>query len=147
MADQDDFLAHEVLHSALILSETFDRFISDHPFVAGNRKLRERAENISGLLSEFYQTAGKYSQGEDPDGSRPKFEKSVANRGPAATRVLNSVRKRAGMTELELAKMLYGPQAVQQSVNADCRFLVKKGLVVRKGAGGPGDPFTYHLPQ
>ena len=147
MSEQDQFIAHEVLHTVSILSETFDRFISDHPFVTANVKLRDRAENISGLLGEFYQVAAEYSVGGDPDGRRPRFEKSVAARGPAATRILNAIKKQGGLTELQLAKKLYGRDAVQQNVNADCRLLVKKGLVERRGAGGRGDPFTYYLAE
>jgi hypothetical protein len=35
----------------------------------------------------------------------------------------------------------------QQRVNSTCRRLVEEGIIVRQGRGGPGDPFTYHLPR
>jgi hypothetical protein len=57
--------------------------------------------------------------------------------------VLSIVRRRAGMTEPEIAKTMYGPRAVQQQVNAECRRLVQLGLIERIGVGGRGDPFTY----
>ena len=62
MSRQDDFLAHEVLHTALIPSETFDRSVSDHRFVKANEKLRERAAINSVLLGEFYQATGEQPQ-------------------------------------------------------------------------------------
>ena len=64
---------------------------------------------------------------------------------PAATqRILDPVKRRPGMTELEIARELYGASAVQQNVNPECRMLVSLGLLERRGVGGPGDPFTYH---
>jgi len=59
--------------------------------------------------------------------------------------VLNVVCSRPGVTELEIAKAMYGPNAVKQQVNAECRRLVKAGLVDRLGRGGQTDPFTYRL--
>lgn len=54
------------------------------------------------------------------------------------------VRRRPGLTELEIAKAIYGASAVQQQVNSDCRLLVGRGLIKRRGGGGRSDPFTYH---
>jgi hypothetical protein len=53
------------------------------------------------------------------------------------------VRRRPGMTELEIAKALFGPAAMQQQVNQQCRALLKSGRIVRLGNGGGSDPFTY----
>ena len=50
---------------------------------------------------------------------------------------------RPGMTELEIAKALYGPAAVQQQVNQHCRALLRQGRIKRAGLGGQADPFTY----
>ena len=60
----------------------------------------------------------------------------------ATDRVLDIVKRRPGMTELEIAKAMYGPSAVQQNVNQECRLLIKLGLVDRLGVGGRGDPYT-----
>jgi hypothetical protein len=70
-----------------------------------------------------------------------------SEKGPtnATDRVLNIVRRRPGMTELEIAKAMYGSNAIQQQVNVECRLLVKLGLVDRMGVGGRGDPFTYRV--
>lgn len=62
----------------------------------------------------------------------------------AGGRVLELVKRRPGMTELELAKSLYGPSAVQQRVNQECRKLLNGGLITRRGRGGSADPFTYY---
>jgi hypothetical protein len=48
-----------------------------------------------------------------------------------------------GRTEAELARAIFGRDAYQQRVNGDCRLLENRGLVERRGTGGPGDPFTY----
>ena len=62
-------------------------------------------------------------------------------------RVLNIIRRRPGMTELDIAKAMYGASAVQQDVNPDCRLLLKLKLVERCGLGGKGDPFTYRITE
>jgi hypothetical protein len=56
------------------------------------------------------------------------------------------VRRKPGLTEAELAAFLFGRDGYQQQVNSACRRLVRDGRIVRHGRGGPGDPFTYHLP-
>jgi len=70
-------------------------------------------------------------------------EPAKAGRNTKSASVVDIVRRRPGMTELEIAKAIYGPRAVQQQVNAECRRLVNLGLVERRGLGGAGDPFTY----
>src|SRR5205823_1718574 len=57
--------------------------------------------------------------------------------------IVDIVRRRPGLTELEIAKLLYGRDAVQQQVNADCRSLIELGIVERRGEGGRIDPYTY----
>jgi hypothetical protein len=52
-----------------------------------------------------------------------------------------------GRTEAELAEAIYGDKAYQQRVNGDCRLLVDRGVVERRGTGGPGDPFKYFSRQ
>jgi hypothetical protein len=60
-----------------------------------------------------------------------------------SNRLLDLIERRPGMTELEMARELFGRNGVQQSVNPVCRLLLGLGLVERQGVGGPGDPFTY----
>ena len=64
-----------------------------------------------------------------------------------SNRLLDLIERRPGVTELEIARELYGPNAVQQSVNPDCRLLAGLGLVERMGIGGPGDPYTYRVTE
>lgn len=71
------------------------------------------------------------------------FDQSQASE--VAQRIVDLVRKRPGMTELEIAKAIHGPSAVQQQVNQQCRALVKAGHLVRQGAGGASDPFVYRI--
>jgi hypothetical protein len=63
----------------------------------------------------------------------------------ALQRVLDAIAQRPGMTELEIARTLWGPQAVQPQANPYCRQLLEAKLVVRKGGGGRADPYTYSL--
>jgi hypothetical protein len=53
------------------------------------------------------------------------------------------VSRRPGMTELALAKSLFGRVGYQQRVNSTCRRLFREGHLERHGTGGPGHPFTY----
>jgi hypothetical protein len=54
------------------------------------------------------------------------------------------VWRRPGLTELALAKSMFGRMGYQQRVNSTCRHLFKEGRVERHGTGGPGHPFTYY---
>lgn len=74
-----------------------------------------------------------------------KFAKKSDGPRAAYDRVLNVITRRPGLTELEIAKALYGRDAVQQQVNADCRMLVELGTIERLGVGGRGDPYTYRV--
>jgi hypothetical protein len=67
-----------------------------------------------------------------------------ARAAPVADKIVDLVRRRPGMTELEIAKALFGPAAMQQQVNQQCRALLKSGRIVRLGSGGGSDPYTYH---
>lgn len=64
-----------------------------------------------------------------------------------ATKIVELVRRRPGMTELEIAKAIHGPSAVQQHINQDCRILVVRGFIQRRGAGGRADPYVYYPTQ
>jgi hypothetical protein len=54
------------------------------------------------------------------------------------------VSRRPGLTELALAKSMFGRMGYQQRVNSTCRRLCREGRVERHGTGGPGHPFTYY---
>ena len=54
------------------------------------------------------------------------------------------VFRKPGLTELGLAKSLFGRTGYQQRVNSTRRRLVREGRVERRGTGGPGHPFTYY---
>jgi hypothetical protein len=60
-------------------------------------------------------------------------------------RILDVIRRRPGLTELQIAKAMFGENAKQQDVNGDCRYLVEIGAVERGGVGGRHDPYTYKL--
>lgn len=83
---------------------------------------------------------------DQPNG--PKASKRPADgtstKSNLSERILDLVKRRPGMTELDIAKAIYGPNAVQPQVNQDCRLLVGKRLMHRRGAGGRADPYVYH---
>ncbi len=54
------------------------------------------------------------------------------------------VSRSPGLTELALAKSMFGRMGYQQRVNLTCRHLFREGRVERHGTGGPGHPFTYY---
>lgn len=54
------------------------------------------------------------------------------------------IHKGPGRTELQLARALFGENAIQQSVNQDCNMLLNASKVSREGEGGPSDPFRYY---
>jgi hypothetical protein len=63
-----------------------------------------------------------------------------------ADEILDEVRRKPGLTEYEIAVLIFGRRnGYQQRVNADCRKLVKQGWLIRDGKGGPTDPFKYRL--
>jgi hypothetical protein len=57
------------------------------------------------------------------------------------------IARMPGLTEAQLAKMIYGKDGYQQKVNSACRQLVHAGRVERRGKGYALDPFTYHRLQ
>ena len=67
-----------------------------------------------------------------------------ASEDSTASKILEFVHLRPGLTELEIAKAIHGPAAVQQQVNQECRLLVRRGKIERRGMGGRADPFTYY---
>lgn len=54
------------------------------------------------------------------------------------------IKKGPGRTEAQLAEAIFADHAYQQRVNQDCVLLVNKGIVERRGDGGPSDPYKYY---
>jgi hypothetical protein len=54
------------------------------------------------------------------------------------------IEKGPGRTEVELAEAIFGSGAYQQRVNQDCHMLADASRIVRRGQGGPVDPFRYY---
>lgn len=57
------------------------------------------------------------------------------------------IEKGPGRSEAELARAIYGERATQQMVNQDVALLIGRGRIVRKGDGGPSDPFRLFPAQ
>lgn len=54
------------------------------------------------------------------------------------------IEKGPGRTERELAQAIYGGSGKQQNVNQDCALLLGRGVVQKRGIGGPTDPYRYY---
>ncbi len=54
------------------------------------------------------------------------------------------IEKGPGRTEAELAEAIFADRASQQRVNQDCRMLLDRGAVERRGSGGHADPYRYY---
>jgi hypothetical protein len=63
-----------------------------------------------------------------------------------ADQIEDLVRRKPGLTEIELARLLHGRAAYQQGINSACRRLVAEGRLERQGRGGWQHPFTYYPP-
>ncbi len=53
------------------------------------------------------------------------------------------ITRRPGLTEEEIAKVLFGEAATQQKVCKACASLLKSRRIERSGKGGRTDPFRY----
>jgi hypothetical protein len=60
-------------------------------------------------------------------------------------RIVEIVKQWRDLTERKIAERIFGSEAYQQRVNSTCVRLVRKGILVREGRGGNGDPFRYRL--
>jgi hypothetical protein len=99
------------------------------------------AEGLEAGLIECFELPWNM-RGTQRDRAAPSKGESV-RLSNITSRVLDLVKQRSAMTELEIAKAIYGPSGVQQQVNPHCRALVKSGKIERRGSGGSSDPYTY----
>jgi hypothetical protein len=57
--------------------------------------------------------------------------------------ILSLVTRKPGLSEVEIARHLFGRLGYQQRVNSTCRKLAHEDRIERRGNGGPGLPFIY----
>lgn len=99
----------------------------------------------AGLIADFDLPWNMRGSQASPASDRTPSQLAQTDRtSGAAQQVAELIERRPGMTELEIAKAIHGPSAVQQRVNAHCRLLVGWGLIERRGGGGHSDPFVYY---
>lgn len=48
-----------------------------------------------------------------------------------------------GRTESQLSEAIFGDLEHQERIGDECNLLVRNGLIIRRGEGGPADPFRY----
>lgn len=58
-------------------------------------------------------------------------------------RFLALIEASPGLTQVQLAQGLFGRDADSRSLIDETDFLLKFGLVERRGVGGRGDPYQY----
>jgi hypothetical protein len=61
--------------------------------------------------------------------------------------IINELRKKSGLTTMEIAVNIFGRRQYYRPVYQECRRLVVAGHLERRGGGVQGDPFTYYLPR
>jgi hypothetical protein len=61
--------------------------------------------------------------------------------------IIDELRKRSGLTAMEIAVNIFGRRQYYRKVYQECRRLVDAGRLVRRGKGRQDDPFTYYLPR
>ncbi|MHC2338195.1 hypothetical protein ACVIW0_007484 [Bradyrhizobium sp. USDA 4454] len=59
--------------------------------------------------------------------------------------ILREMWGKAGLTAAAIAELLSDDETQIERVSPVCHRLVENGRLVRRGRGGPSDPFTYHL--
>jgi hypothetical protein len=134
---------NEVIRGHLTKGAVVQILIAHPPDDEWNGFTIKGAEGLeAGLISEFdlpwnVRGAAKVAEPERTPTTAPRQSDIEA-------KILDLVRKRPGMTELEIAKAIYGPSALQPQVNQYCRKLLQAGHIIRRGSGGRSDPFVYH---
>lgn len=55
----DDFHRHEVLHTASVIADMFERHIVEHIYTQAEPALKDEAERVAQALHDFYQLVGR----------------------------------------------------------------------------------------
>lgn len=79
-----------------------------------------------------------------PAGCGPPAERPPSQPSTIYDRLRAQITIRPGQTERELAHGLFGKTGCQPRISFSCQLLLGRGLVVRTGAGGRGQPFRYY---
>jgi hypothetical protein len=136
---------NEVIRGHLEAGTLVQIFIAHPPDGQWNGFKLKGAEGLEAGLIETYDLPWNM-RGAKQTVRAPVQTRRQRTRGSSlAEQILAVVRQRPGVTELDIAKALFGPSALQPQVNQDCRLLVQRGMIIRRGAGGRADPFTYAL--
>jgi hypothetical protein len=61
--------------------------------------------------------------------------------------IIDELRKRSGLTAMEITVNIFGRRSRYNAVHRTCRGLVDAGHLIKRGEGGQDDPFTYYLPR
>ena len=59
------------------------------------------------------------------------------------SRVSEIISSKPGLSASEIAEAIYGLRSHSAQVSRTCRELIREGLVLRTGTGGPRSEFTF----
>lgn len=136
---------NEVIRGHIEAGTIVQIMTAEPPNQSWNGLTMKGAEGLeAGLIEEFDLPWNVRGARRIADPVKSSGNKSMRRSG-IANHILELVKRRPRMTELEIAKAIHGPGAVQQQVNQHCRALLKSGQLERRGSGGPSDPYTYCL--
>lgn len=133
---------NEVIRGKLAMGRVVQIFTAQPSDNEWNGFKVKGAEGLeAGLIAEF--DLPWNVRGAAPAIVPPPNSARASRQSGIAARIVELVRHRPGMTELEIAKAIYGPSALQPQVNQYCRKLIQAGEIERRGSGGASDPFIY----
>lgn len=136
---------NEIIRGQVRAGSAVRILIAHPPDHVWNGLVIKGAEGLEAGLIETYSLPWNM-RGTQPTKLEGKLEgaPTASRRSNVEAAILELVSRRPGLTELEIAKSLFGPTAVQQQVNQQCRSMLTKGKIVRRGSGRPGDPYIYY---
>jgi hypothetical protein len=136
---------NEIIRTHIHQGTVVQIFIAQPPDHGWNGFRISGAEGLeAGLISEYHLPWNV--RGAQPRSAMEQPMRSGASKrrqSGVAQKIVEVVQRQPGITELEIAKAIYGPAAVQQQVNQDCRLLARNGVIERRGIGGRSDPYVY----
>lgn len=119
-----------------------EEITKDQKFHSGSAGEKSISEN--GALKDMAETKVRFEEKTTESAARDDEKKCATIRDTIADKILHLVQVRPGLTEVEIAMGLFGPDAYQQRVNWQCRCLVQRRSIVRRGNGGLDEAYRYY---
>ena len=65
MGKLDKYHYHEIIDRAHVANDHFHEYVENHPAVMSNKELKEKAEQVTSIMYEFYNLCGHYINKKD----------------------------------------------------------------------------------